>query len=299
MLKRWIGLLAVVWLMACGGSETSSTSAGGAGGTGGTGGGGTTITGLGGTGGETTSEMGGTAGGGGVTCKVPQPFECGPTDPGTALYDPLLSYNTGSSIFGYVTAIPGTPEVGAAAAGALLGPWKTDKTFAGMSLVMRRIGASLPDPVTLAVWSEELCGLPVDDPHLHEVDVPLANFTIEDLSAGFYRLTWMFDEPVTVPAGALVATSLSMVDLTVAIAAYVPAVPGEALFSVWWGIVDNDCDGQVDPDLGWATLTTPTAEDVTPYPYDEAFGLIEAPPAPAPLPIINGDCCPRGCKCPR
>lgn len=273
MIKRLAGLLAVLWMMACGTSETSAGGAGGAGGTGG-GDGGTTVSGLGGTGGIAPDGGGGQAGDGGAACKVPRPAECGPVDPDVVLYDPFLSYDPGSSIFGYVTAIPETPEVGAAAAGALLGPWSTDQTFAGMTLVMRRIGASLPDPVTLAVWSEPLCGLPTDDPHTHEVDVPLADFTIEDLGAGFFRLTWMHDEPYTVPAGALVATSLTMTDLNVAIAAFTPPTPGKALFSVWYGIVDNDCDGEVDPDLGWALLAKPTVDGVAPYPYDEPFGLI-------------------------
>lgn len=281
-----LALAGLVSAIGCNVPVESGSSAGGTGGASG-GAGGTTvsISGIGGDAGATSSGGGGE--GGALPCKVPGPVGCGPKNPFLGYVDPFLAYNPEAAYVGMVTAIPDTPEVGNAAAGALLGPWEGDQTVAGMSVVVAKIGGELPDPVTVSVWTEAKCGLPTDDPHVHEFEVPLALFTIEDLGVDRARLTLMFDEPFTVISGQLVALSLSMVDLTVGIVAYTPPKEGIAYYSTWWGLVDNNCDGKVDPKLGWAHLDAPTAKGVLPWAYDEGFGLVVLPPAAIVPPAAN------------
>lgn len=287
-MKYALALMGLVLAMGCGSVE-STHSAGGTstGGTGGqnTSGGGTTISGLGGTGGTTA----GTTTTGGAACVIPGPSPCGEQPAGYP--DPLASYNAAMLFIGALNPIPGTDEAGSGAGAVRLGPWDVDKDFAGFSVILSN---ALPDPVRFAVWSEPQCGLPADKPADHAQDVPLADVQQVDVDV-MSKIT--ITTPIHVPAGESVYVALVTTEFSVALSTVEPTL-GVAPRAMWFGVVDNDCDGEVDPNLGWAYLDTPTAPAVSPYHYDLAFTLIEMAP-PAPMPIVHGDCCPNGCKCPR
>ena len=287
MFRLTMILTLVLAAIGCG-SPAPSASTGGTGGQATTGGaGGTTISGLGGTGGTTSTAAGGT---GGVPCVIPGAVECGPEDP-EAYPDPLASYNAARAFVGYLNPIPGTAEVGAGAGAVRLGPWPTDRDFAGLSVVL---AATLPDPIVFAAWSEPQCGLPADSPHDHAQSVSLADVQQEDVD-GAVRAT--ITTPIHVPAGE--SFYLAIITTTFGTAPRSVEPTGDlAPRAMWWGVIDNDCNGEADTGLGWAWLDAPTAPGVSEYHYDLAFTLIEMAP-PAPPPIIHGDCCPRGCKCPR
>ena len=283
-LALW-GLLTIA-AMGCGGE--SNTSAGGAaGGQATTGGGGTTISGLGGTGG--TGGVTASTSSGGDSCIIPGAYPCGEQPAGYP--DPLASYNADRPFVSVLNPIPGTDEIGNGAGAVRLGPWDVDKDFAGFSVVLT---STLPDPLRFAVWSEPQCGLPSDSPHAHEQEVALADVQQADVDA-WTRAT--ITTPIHVPAGESVYVAVVTTAFSVAPTTVEPTLD-VAPRAMWFGIVDNDCDGEVDPSLGWAYLDTPTAPAVSPYHYDFAFTLFETP-APAPMPIVHGDCCPSACKCPR
>ncbi len=286
MQRLTLFLASLLVLFGCG--TPSPVSTGGEGGqtTTDTGEGGTTVSGLGGTGGETA-----TGGAGGAPCVIPGAVPCGPEDP-EAYPDPLVSFNAARPFVGYLNPIPGTDEIGNGAGAVRLGPWDVDKDFAGFSVVL---AATLPDPLRFAVWSEPQCGLPADSPHDHAQDVALADVQQEDVD-GAVRAT--ITTPIHVPAGE--SLYLAIITSTFGTAPRTVEPTGDlAPRAAWWGVIDNNCDGTEDAGLGWAWLDAPTAPGVSPYHYDLAFALIEAPPAPAPMPIIHGDCCPNGCQCPR
>jgi len=247
--------------------------------------GGTTISGLGGDGGTTaTGSIGGAP-----PCVIPGAVDCGPADP-DAYPDPLASYNASRPFVGYLSPIPETAEVGAGAGAVRLGPWATDRDFAGFSVVL---AATLPDPLVFAAWSEPQCGLPADSPHDHAQSVALADVQQEDVD-GAVRVT--ITTPIHVAKGESVYLAIITTTFGTALRTVEPT--GDlAPRAAWWGVVDNDCNATADTGLGWAWLDAPTAPGVSEYHYDLAFALIEMAP-PAPPPIIHGDCCPRGCKCP-
>lgn len=253
----------------CGGGVETSGS--GATTTGGGGAGGETTTthsSLGGTGGETTSSA--TGGTGGAPCVIPGSVPCADVSiPPDAYPNELASFVDSNPIAGTIGPIPGTAEIGGAWGASRLGPWATDRDFSGFSVLMYD-GAPLPDPFRIAAWTEPQCGLPSDDPKDHEQDVALADVA-QDMTPDGVRVT--VTTPIHVAAGespylatALWAFSTQMLDV----------VPnGDAApRALWFGVVDDDCDGVTDPALGWAYLDGPTAPSVLPYHYDLPFMLI-------------------------
>ena len=261
-------ILAFILAAIAGCGSPAPASTGGTGGqtTAATGAGGTTISGLGGTGGTTSTPTGGT---GGAACVIPGASPCGPQDP-TAYPDDLASFNAARPFGGYLNPIPGTAEVGAGAGAVRLGPWATDRDFAGFSVVL---AATLPDPLRFAAWSEPQCGLPADSPHDHAQDVALSDVQQEDID-GAVRVT--ITAPIHVAKGE--SAYLAIITTTFGTALRTVEPTGDlAPRAVWWGVVDNDCDGAEDPDLEWAWLDAPTAPGVSEYHYDLAFTLIPSP----------------------
>lgn len=263
-MKHVLALMGFLAMMGCGGESNTSVGGAGNGGTGGqatSGGGGTTISGLGGTGGTT-----GSTGTGGAECIIPGASLCGEQPAGYP--DPLSSYNASLSVIGALNPIPGTDEVGNGAGAVRLGPWDVDRDFAGFSVVLAN---AAPDPLRFSVWSEPQCGLPVDKPGDHAQDVALADVQQADVDGGT-QVT--ITTPIHVPAGESVYAAVVTTAFTVAPTTMEPTLD-VAPRAMWFGIVDNDCDGEVDPNLGWAYLDTPTAPAVSPYHYDLAFTLVE------------------------
>ena len=258
-------------LAGCGSSDTSA--AGGAGGQTTTSDGGTTTTGLGGTGGTTET----TTSAGGAACVIPGPVKCGPIDP-TAYPDDAKSYDPAATVATYLNPYPGTAEVGQGAAMTRLGPWPTDRALKSVSVI---VGLPISDPVPLAIWTEALCGLPSEDPNAHAVMVPLAELVQEPIGAGAVKLTWSPAPSFIVPAGAPLFIARVLPKASDSVAIFKP-LSKSASRSLWWGIVDNDCDGVTDPDLGAAYLDTPTDPNVAPYHYDPGFEVtFKASPPPA------------------
>lgn len=245
------------------GNVDSASSPGGAGGEATTSQGGTTVSGLGGTGGGTAST---TAGGtGGAECVVPGASPCGPQDP-FGYPDPLASYDPANAFGGYLNPIPGTDEVGLGAGAARLGPWAGDRDFVAFSVVL---AAALPDPLRFAAWSEPQCGLPSDLPHDHAQDAALADVQQQDAD-GAVRVT--VAAQIHVPAGESLYLALVTTEALVGLRVVEPD-GATAPRALWWGIVDGDCDGEIDPVLGWAYLDSPTAPGVGDYHYDLAFSV--------------------------
>lgn len=272
-----LALTGLVGAIGCNAPVEIGSSTGGTGGANG-GAGGTTVSisglgggGDGGTGGATAS--GGT---GGTVCEVGGPLPCGSEIAGT-YPDPLTAYVPGNTIQGSLHPIPGF-EDGSGAGTARIGPFAQEMMVSAMSVVVQD---GFPDPLVMAIWTEPQCGLPSDNPNMHAVEVPVANLLLENLGGGFVKATWTLDEPFSVPVGASVFPSLITTEFSVAIATIEPG--GEfAPRASWFGIVDNDCDGEIDPDLGYAGLDTPSAPGVSEYHYDLGFAILAAPAAPPP-----------------
>jgi hypothetical protein len=250
---------------ACGGAETSGSSGTTTAGGGGAGGETITVSGLGGDGGETAGTTSSTTG----PCVVLGAVECGPEDP-TAYPDDSMSYAPGAAFVGFINPAPETAEVGQGAAVVRLGPWGADRAVDAVSVI---VGPVVADPVRLAIWTEPLCGLPQDDPNDHAVAVPLADLQQEPFGNGV-KLTWTVG--LDAPAGAPVFAARLMTNTADSIAVFEP-VGQYAPRAMWWGVVDDDCDGFADDALGAAYLDTPTAPQVRPFHYDEGFEVSFAP----------------------
>lgn len=252
---------------ACGGAEPTSSSGTTTAGGGGAGGETITVSGLGGAGGETASTTSTTTG----PCVVLGAVECGPEDP-TAYPDDSMSYAPGATLHTFLNPIPGTAEVGQGAAMARLGPWGADGSIVAVSVI---VGPVIADPVKLALWTEPLCGLPQDDPNDHAVSVPLADL-LQEPFGNAVKLTWTPAASFDVPAGTPAYAARMMTNSADSVAIFSP-VGETAPRALWWGIVDNDCDGKPDPALGAAYLDSPTAPAVDTFHYDEGFEVTFAP----------------------
>ena len=260
--------LLIVFLAGCGGSATGST--GGSGGQATTGGGGTTISGLGGTGGDTMTASGGAA------CIIPGAAECGPANAKGVYPDDTKSYAPGAALLGFLEPID-PEETGAGGPVVVLGPWTVDKTVASVSLY---VGPAISDPVHLAAWTEPLCGVPQGNPNDHAAIVPLADLT-QTPAGTAVKLTWTPAGGVFVPKGQPLALSRVLMTVSDTIAFYQPA-GSLATRAFWWGLVDDDCDGVTDPDLGAAGLDEPTSPDVKPYHVDPGFEVTLKAALPPP-----------------
>lgn len=266
-LLRHLTIALALTATACGGAETSAGSGTTTTGGGGTGGETTTISGLGGAGGETASTTSTTTG----PCVVLGAVECGPEDP-TAYPDDAKSYAPGAALHTFLNPIPGTAEVGQGAAMARLGPWGADGSIVAVSVI---VGPVIADPVKLALWTEPLCGLPQDDPNAHAVSVPLADL-LQEPFGNAVKLTWTPAASFDVPAGTPAYAARILTNAAESVAVFEP-VGSFAPRALWFGVVDDDCDGEVDPALGAAYLDTPTAPQVEPFHYDVAFEVTFAP----------------------
>ncbi len=258
-------------LAGCGSPDTGA--AGGTGGQATTGGGGITVSGLGGTGGTGGDTMTGTGGG---ACVVPGAAECGPANAKGVYPDDSRGYAPGAALLGFLAPID-PEETGAGGPVVVLGPWAVNKTVASVSLY---VGSTISDPVHLAAWTEPLCGVPQGNPTDHATIVPLAD--IAQSPAGIAaKLTWTPAGGLFVPKGQRLALSRVLMTASDTIAYYQPA-GSLATRAFWWGLVDNDCDGATDPDLGAAGLDSPTSPDVKPYHVDLGFEVTfeVAPPPP-------------------
>lgn len=234
-------------LAGCSGAETTSTTTG-------TGGTTTASASSGGTGGSTTATTTATTGGGGSggSCDVPGPAPCGPVDP-TGYPDPLLGYDPTESPGSLLTGLPG--EIPGGAGAVWLGPWSEDVTITGV--VFEGFGSP-----AFALWTEATCGLPSESPSAHLVTLADDDTTLAT--------------PLLVPAGQSLYVARMLFSSGDAVRTY--DNPGKgAPRAMWFGRVDNDCDGETDPQLGWAALDTPTDPSVAPFPVDLALGVTLAP----------------------
>lgn len=234
-------------LAGCSGAETTSTTTG-------TGGTTTASASSGGTGGSTTATTTAATGGGGSggSCDVPGPAPCGPVDP-TGYPDPLLGYDPDEAALGMLHGFP--DEVPGGAAAVWLGPFADDMTVTG--LVFEGLGGG-----DAALWTEALCGLPSKDPSAHVVALAADGTTLA--------------EPFAVTAGQVLVVARVLTTSGVAVRTY-DHPGGNAFRAVWFGRVDNDCDGKTDAKLGWAALGSPTDPTVDPFPFDLALGVTLAP----------------------
>ena len=89
------------------------------------------------------------------------------------------------------------------------------------------------------------CGLPADSPHDHAQSVALADVQQEDAD-GAVRAT--ITTPIHVPAGE--SLYLAIITTTFGTAPRSVEPTGDlAPRAMWWGVVDNDCDGAADAGL--------------------------------------------------
>lgn len=245
-MRLWMTLACVFgMLLGCGSGETTAT--GGAGGTGG-------VTVSGSTGGSSTVSSGGSTvstGSGSTstpTCDVPGPVPCAPFDP-LDYPDPLLGYDPSASPGSLLTGLPG--EIPGGAGAVWLGPWAEDVTVAGV--VFEGFGSP-----AFALWTEATCGLPSESPSAHLVTLADDDTTLTT--------------PLLVPAGQSLYVARMLFSSGDAVRTY--DNPGKgAPRALWFGRVDNNCDGATDTQLGWAYLDTPTDPSVAPFPVDIALGV--------------------------
>ena len=122
---------------------------------------------------------------------------------------------------------------------------------------------------------EPLCGLPQDDPNDHAVSVPLADL-LQEPFGNAVKLTWTPAASFDVPAGTPAYAARILTNTADAVAVFEP-VGSFAPRALWFGVVDDDCDGKPDPALGAAYLDSPTAPAVDTFHYDEGFEVTFAP----------------------
>jgi hypothetical protein len=260
-------ILLVSAFVGCG-SVVVSSSSGTGGQTSNEGTGGTTISVVTTTSDSTSTTTSTTTGAGGSTCEILGAAPCDGTQDLDIYPDSLASYNASQPYGFFMGPILETPEVGEGAGVVRLGPFAEDRDFVGFTVEM---GTTLPDPLRFAAWTEPQCGLPADSPHDHTQDVALADTNQEDLVDS---IRVGITTPIHVIAGQ--SAYLAVVTTTVSVSFHDVQPTGPmAPRAMWWGIVDNDCDGMVDPDLGYAYLDSPTAPGVFVYHRDLPFALVE------------------------
>lgn len=215
-----------------------------------------------------------TSGSGGSTCEVPGPVQCGPAIPGYP--DPLLSYDPAALNFNALGPLP--EEVPTGAGAGWLGPFAQEVTATAVIVVVDTMPGfcMLPDPVRVAFWSEDHCGLPADDPNTHAFNTPLADVQQEPLAGtSAVKLTVPLPANITIPFGQSAYAAIIMATSTTCAASFEPQGDSGPR-AIWFGRTDADCDGKTDAALGWAYLDQPTDPSVGAYPYDLGFGLVLA-----------------------
>lgn len=257
-----------IFLAACGSDPVTGTG----GSTASTGGSDSSSSSSGGSGGGTTTTTASTGGSGGSPCDVPSPYECGPVVAGYK--DPFASYNDIMFPIGPVSALTGRSPTGAAE--AWLGPWATAQTFEAIDVFVYVLPGlcDIPETLKIAAWTEPLCGMPTDDPNLHAVEFPVGSVDVTPVTPEITRLRYVLD-PFEVEAGLPLYLAQILTEDDLCLATINPAGKS-APRALWYGLVDNNCDGIADDTLGHARLDSPTAPEVEPYPYDEAFAVIPA-----------------------
>lgn len=255
MLKT-IALLIALTLVGCGDSTetstTGTTTTVGSGGSGSSGGSGGTSASTGGS--TTTTTVSGSGGTGGIGCATTPNEE----------YPALSSYD-GAQSAGPIAPFP--DEVGDGAAAGRIGPISASVTT-WHAVLFEGPGCEIPDPVTYALWTEPLCGLPTMTPPW--VTAPLSEFTQED-SGPFSTIKLGH----TIPAvsigedSAFVAIRFD-VETTCAVVFDYAGV-GDPSRALWLGRVDKDGDGNTDVAHGWAELANPSDPSVGAYPFDMGF----------------------------
>ena len=206
----------------------------------------------------------------GGSCDVPGPVACGDAPAGYP--DAFAAYNDLALAVGPIHGYPERVPTGAAE--VWLGPWDTDQTFGAIDVFLYTIPGQCEIPTTLklAAWTEPLCGMPTDDPNLHAVEFPIGDVDVTPVAANITRVRYIPDE-FEVAAGLPLYIAQILTTDAVCIAAI--DRPGKiAPRALWWGVVDNDCDGQTDEELGHARLDAPTAPGVSSFPYDEAIRVL-------------------------
>ena len=209
-----------------------------------------------------------------MPCDVPGPVQCGPAIPGYP--DPLLSYDPAALAFGPIGPLPEETPSGAAA--GWLGPFAQDQTVAAVVVIAGTMPGfcELPDPVRVALWTEDHCGLPAEDPNTHAFDVPLANVAQESIDgANAVKLVVPLAANLTIEAGRSAYVALILSEATACASSFEPQGDSGPR-AIWFGRTDTNCDGATDAKLGWAYLDQPTDPSVGVYPYDLGFGLVLA-----------------------
>ena len=259
-------------LFGCGnasnGSGDDTTSSGS--GSGGTGGSEMTVTGSSGGSGGAATGSGGTASTSSTSTDI-EPQPCEPTP--NAGYPATLAWHPDAEFVGGIAPLQGESPDGAAT--GRFGPSEGIDEVTEWVGVLRVKAPSyaLPDPVTFAVWTEPLCGLPTQEPPWQTA--PLSEFAQELYEYGV-KLSHPLAAAVDTSPQGFAESGFSAIKLTsykVAPVAFEPMVgDGDPMRAMWLGLVDNDGDGAADAALGWATLADPSAPGVLPYPFDIGLG---------------------------
>lgn len=254
MLKL-IFLAAVLAIAGCGDETTTitndttgNTTIPGSGGSGGTSVSTTT------TGGASTAGSGGTGTGGAIPC-APTP---------NAEYPALASYD-GADSAGPVAPFP--DEVGDGAAAGRIGPIEATVTT-WYAVLFEGPGCEIPDPVTFALWTEPLCGLPTLTPPWQTA--PLSEFTQDD-SGAFGTIKLGHTIPPVSIGGDSAFVAIRFDSGTTCAVAFDYKGAGDPSRALWFGRVDKDGDGNTDAAHGWAELANPSDPSVGAYLFDLGF----------------------------
>lgn len=181
-------------------------------------------------------------------------------------YPALLSYDPAAPLGGAVGPYPEETPNGAAA--GRFGPTATGSVSTWVGVVGDTPQCDIPDPVTFALWTEPLCGLPTRTPPWQAA--PLSEFTQEPAGFGAVRLSHALP-PVTLGDDSGFSALRLTTPKTCAVA-FEYSGEGDASRAIWLGRVDVDGDGLTDAELGWAELANPTDPSVAPFSYDLGFG---------------------------
>lgn len=204
------------------------------------------------TGGDVTTGSGGT---GGATPCAPTPNE---------EYAALASFD-GADSAGPVAPFP--DEVGDGAAAGRIGPIDATVTT-WYAVLFEGPSCEIPDPVTYALWTEPLCGLPTMTPPWQTA--PLSEFTQDDSGAlGTLKLGHTIPAVSIGDDSAFVAIRFDVG--TICAVAYDYKGVGDPSRALWFGRVDKDGDGNTDAAHGWAELANPSDPSVGAYLFDMGF----------------------------